>query len=37
MDHKVIVRPFPGDGCRVTVSTPEENDLFLGAARSFTG
>jgi histidinol-phosphate aminotransferase len=37
MDHKVIVRPFPGDGCRVTVSTPEENALFLGAARSFAG
>lgn len=37
LDHKVIVRPFAPDGCRVTVSSPEENDLFLAAATSFTG
>jgi histidinol-phosphate aminotransferase len=27
----VIVRPFPGDGVRVTIGTPEENDAFLAA------
>jgi histidinol-phosphate aminotransferase len=35
MEHKVVVRPFGPDGVRVTVSTPEENDTFLAAARSF--
>jgi histidinol-phosphate aminotransferase len=30
--HRVIVRPFPGDGVRVTIGTPEENDAFLTAA-----
>jgi histidinol-phosphate aminotransferase len=28
----VIVRPFAGDGVRVTIGTPEENDAFLVAA-----
>ncbi len=28
----VIVRPFPGDGVRVTIGTPAENDTFLNAA-----
>jgi histidinol-phosphate aminotransferase len=28
----VIVRPFQGDGVRVTIGTPSENDLFLAAA-----
>lgn len=28
----VIVRPFPGDGVRVTVGTAEENDTFLKVA-----
>ncbi|MFF5991412.1 histidinol-phosphate transaminase [Prauserella flavalba] len=36
LEHKVVVRPFAGDGVRVTISTPEENDVFLDAARSFT-
>ncbi|WP_433082288.1 histidinol-phosphate transaminase [Dactylosporangium sp. CA-052675] len=27
----VIVRAFQGDGVRVTIGTPEENDVFLGA------
>lgn len=31
----VIVRAFPGDGVRVTIGTPEENDQFLAAAESF--
>lgn len=33
--NKVIVRAFQGDGVRVTVSWPEENDLFLQAAATF--
>ncbi|MDY7083919.1 MAG: histidinol-phosphate transaminase [Actinomycetota bacterium] len=28
----VIVRPFQGDGVRVTIGTPDENDAFLSAA-----
>jgi histidinol-phosphate aminotransferase len=28
----VIVRAFSGDGVRVTIGTPEENDAFLAAA-----
>jgi histidinol-phosphate aminotransferase len=28
----VIVRPFPGEGVRVTIGLPEENDAFLGVA-----
>ncbi|GAA4542563.1 histidinol-phosphate transaminase [Amycolatopsis samaneae] len=35
MDRKLIVRPFQGDGVRVTIGTREENDLFLEAAREF--
>ncbi|MEV6897803.1 histidinol-phosphate transaminase [Amycolatopsis sp. NPDC051372] len=35
LDRKLIVRPFPGDGARVTIGTPEENDLFLAAAQEF--
>jgi histidinol-phosphate aminotransferase len=31
-EQKVVVRPFAGDGVRVTVGTPEENDAFLEAA-----
>jgi histidinol-phosphate aminotransferase len=27
----VITRPFAGEGLRVTVGTPEEDDVFLGA------
>jgi histidinol-phosphate aminotransferase len=30
----VVVRPFPGDGVRVTIGTPEENDTFLAAAEA---
>jgi histidinol-phosphate aminotransferase len=29
----VIVRAFPGDGVRVTIGTPDENDAFLTAAQ----
>ena len=30
----VIVRPFQGDGVRVTIGTPTENDAFLAAAEA---
>lgn len=33
--HGVIVRPFAGDGVRVTIGTAEENDAFLAAAQKF--
>ena len=35
LDHKIVVRPFHPDGVRVTVTNPEENDVFLAAARAF--
>jgi histidinol-phosphate aminotransferase len=28
----VLVRPFPGEGVRVTIGTPEENDTLLALA-----
>jgi histidinol-phosphate aminotransferase len=31
----VIVRPFPGEGVRVTIGTPDENDVLLAAAEEF--
>ncbi len=34
LEHKVVVRAFPGDGARVTVGDPGENEAFLAAARS---
>ncbi|MDQ3403777.1 MAG: histidinol-phosphate transaminase [Actinomycetota bacterium] len=34
--HKVVVRVFAGDGARVTIGTPEENDAFLAAATTFS-
>lgn len=30
-DNRLVARPFPGEGLRVTISTPEENDAFLRA------
>lgn len=36
LEQKVVVRAFVGEGARVTVGLPEENDAFLAAARSFT-
>jgi histidinol-phosphate aminotransferase len=33
----VFVRPFAGDGVRVTIGTPEENDQFLAAAEGVLG
>src|SRR5437763_440684 len=35
LDRKLVVRPFAGEGVRVTIGTREENDLFLAAAREF--
>ncbi len=34
-DARVLVRPFAGEGVRVTMGLPEENDAFLAAAGSF--
>jgi histidinol-phosphate aminotransferase len=34
LTHKVLVRPFMGDGVRVTIGAPEENEAFLAAACS---
>ncbi|MFJ5987603.1 histidinol-phosphate transaminase [Lentzea sp. NPDC092896] len=34
--HKVVVRAFVGEGARVTIGEPDENDAFLAAARAFT-
>ncbi|MEV1294321.1 histidinol-phosphate transaminase [Pseudonocardia sp. NPDC049635] len=34
-ERKVIVRPFPSDGVRVTVSTAQENDALLDVAAAF--
>jgi histidinol-phosphate aminotransferase len=34
---KILVRPFAGDGARVTIAGEDENDAFLAAARSFGG
>lgn len=31
----VVVRPFPGEGVRITVGEAEANDLLLGAAEAF--
>jgi histidinol-phosphate aminotransferase len=31
----VVVRPFPGEGCRVTVGEPEASNLFLDVAARF--
>jgi len=35
LDHKVVVRAFAPHGVRVTIGDPEENDVFLAAARIF--
>ncbi|OLF18653.1 histidinol-phosphate transaminase [Actinophytocola xanthii] len=33
--QKVVIRAFLGEGARVTIGLPEENDAFLAAARTF--
>ncbi len=35
LDHKIVIRAYPGTGARITISTPAENEAFLAAARSF--
>ena len=35
LERKLIVRPFVGEGARVTIGLPGENDLFLEAAADF--
>jgi histidinol-phosphate aminotransferase len=35
MDANIIVRPFAGEGVRVTIGSDVENDRFLTAARAF--
>jgi histidinol-phosphate aminotransferase len=34
-DNKLLVRPYGQDGVRVTVTVPDENDLFLEFARGW--
>jgi histidinol-phosphate aminotransferase len=31
----IMVRPFAGDGARVSVGEPEANDVFLAVAEKF--
>ncbi|MGH3823463.1 MAG: histidinol-phosphate transaminase [Pseudonocardiaceae bacterium] len=35
LDHKIVIRPFPGDGVRVTISDASENESFLAAAKAW--
>lgn len=35
--QRIIVRPFAGEGVRVTIGTPEENDAFLKVAETYLG
>ncbi len=35
LEHKIVIRPYPGTGARITISTPPDNNLFLAAARTF--
>ncbi|POX61336.1 histidinol-phosphate transaminase [Streptomyces sp. Ru62] len=34
-EHGVVIRPFPGEGVRVTIGEAEANDIFLKAAEGF--
>jgi len=35
LEHAVVVRPFAGEGVRVTIGTDAENDQLLAAAAAF--
>jgi histidinol-phosphate aminotransferase len=35
LEHKLVIRPFSGDGVRVTISDADDNELFLAAARTW--
>lgn len=37
LDGGVVVRPFAGEGARVSIGTDEENDRFLDVAAAFAG
>ncbi|MDQ1050983.1 histidinol-phosphate transaminase [Streptomyces sp. V4I2] len=37
LDGKVVVRPFLGEGVRVTIGLPEENDALLALAAAWRG
>ena len=36
-EQKVLVRSFAGDGSRVTIGLPEENDALLALAETWRG
>jgi histidinol-phosphate aminotransferase len=36
LSHKIVVRAFTGDGARVTIGEPDENDAFLAAAKAWS-
>jgi histidinol-phosphate aminotransferase len=31
----IMVRPFPGEGCRISIGEPEGNDVMLSVAKTF--
>jgi histidinol-phosphate aminotransferase len=35
LEHKIVIRPFPGEGARVTISDPDENEAFLAAVKAW--
>jgi histidinol-phosphate aminotransferase len=35
LERKIVIRPFVGDGVRVTIGEPAENEAFLAAARDW--
>jgi histidinol-phosphate aminotransferase len=37
LERKVVIRPFAGDGARVTIGDPAENEKFLAATREWRG
>jgi histidinol-phosphate aminotransferase len=34
-DAAIAIRPYPGEGARISIGTPAANDAFLAAARAF--
>lgn len=37
LQHKIVIRPFSGEGARITIGEATENDAFLAAAREWRG
>jgi histidinol-phosphate aminotransferase len=35
LEHRILVRAFAGEGVRVTIGSPDENDKFIAAAGAF--